>query len=204
MTDTTSITQVYYARNNLLAILEECGYDISEYNNYGIQQVNAMMDTNQLDLLLTKPSGKKVFVKYNLDTKLNVSNIVCPFFDEENPILTKEDDLIIIVKADPNDTMIASIEALWNDSKIYVSVINIRRLLFNILKHTQVPKHEVLSESEKNALYIKHHIKTDADLPYISRYDPVALALCIRPGMVCRIHRKSKSAVITYYYRVCV
>ena len=204
MTDTTSITQVYYARNNLLAILEECGYDVSEYNNYGIQQVNAMMETNQLDLLLKKPSGKKVFVKYNLDTKLNIPNIVCPFFDEENPILTKEDDLIIIVKSDPNDTIIASIDALWNDSKIYVSVINIRRLLFNILKHTQVPKHEVLSESEKSALYIKHHIKTDADLPYISRYDPVALALCIRPGMVCRIHRKSKSAVITYYYRICV
>jgi len=202
--DTTSITQVYYARNNLLAILEESGYDISEYNNYGIQQVNAMMETNQLDLLLSKPSGKKVFVKYNLDTKLNVSNIVCPFFDEENPILTKEDDLIIIVKSDPNDTILASIDALWNDSKIYVAVINIRRLLFNILKHTQVPKHEVLSEDEKRALYIKHNIKTDADVPYISRYDPVALALCIRPGMVCRIHRKSKSAVITYYYRVCV
>ncbi len=200
----TSITQVYCARNNILAILDETGYDVSEYNNVGIQQVSAMLETNQLDLFLTHSSGKKIFVKFHLDTKLNVKNVVCPFFDDENPVLTKADDLMIIVKADPNDTILSALDSLWNDSKIYVSVINIKRLQFNILKHVQVPKHEILTEDEKNALFIKLKIKKDIDLPLISRYDPVATVLCMRPGMVCKIHRKSKTSVTTLYYRACI
>jgi DNA-directed RNA polymerase subunit H (RpoH/RPB5) len=118
--------------------------------------------------------------------------------------LKKSDDLIIIAKSDPNDTMIADMNKLWNDSSIYVSVINIKRLQFNILKHAIVPKHVLLNEEEKTAFFQKYHIQSNADLPTISRYDAVAQVLCMRPGMVCRIHRKSKTAVTTLYYRVCV
>jgi DNA-directed RNA polymerase subunit H (RpoH/RPB5) len=199
-----SVVQVHCARNNLLSILEETGYDVSDYNNVGVQQVSAMLETNQLDMMLTHSSGKKIFVKFHLDTKLNVKNVVCPFFDDESPILTKEDDLMIIVKADPNETIISAMDSLWNDSKIYVSVINIKRLQFNILKHVQVPKHEILTTDEKTALFLKLHVKKDTDLPSISRYDPVAVVLCMRPGMVCRIHRKSKTAVTNIYYRACI
>lgn len=198
-----SITQVYCARNNILAILEESGYDVTDYNNVGIQQVSAMLETNQLDMILTHPSDKKIFVKFHLDTKLNVNTVANQFFDD-NTILTKNDDLMVIVKADPNETIISAMDSLWNDSKIYVSVINIKRLQFNILKHIQVPKHEILSDDEKSALFLKYHIKKDIDLPLISRYDPVATVLCMRPGMVCRIYRKSKTAVSSIYYRACV
>ena len=198
-----SITQVYCARNNLLNILEESGYDVTDYNNVGIQQVSAMLETNQLDMILTHPSGKKIFVKFHLDTKLNVKNVASQFFDDD-AILTKNDDLMIIVKADPNETIISAMDSLWNDSNIYLSVINIKRLQFNILKHIQVPKHEILSPDEKTALFLKLHIKKDIDLPLISRYDPVAPVLCMRPGMICRIHRKSKTAVSNIYYRACV
>ena len=204
MSDATSITQVYSARNNLLSILEESGYDVSDYVHCGIQQVGAMMETNQLDLLLTHHTGKKIFVKFNLDSKLNVASEACSFYENDPPILTKEDNLMIIVKSDPNDTMISAIDTLWNYSNLYVSVISIRRLQFNILKHVQVPKHEILTPEETAELFQTHNLKTNADLPSISRYDPVAVVLCMRPGMVCRIHRKSKTSVLTYYYRACV
>lgn len=202
-----SVTQVYSARNNLLAILEETGYDVSEYAHCGIQQVGAMVDANQLDLLLTHHTGKKIFVKFYLDVRLNVSE-ACSFYESssegEPPILTKEDNLMMIVKMDPNDAQISAINTLWNDSQIYVSVLNIKRLQFNILKHVQVPKHEMLTTEEREELFRTHHIQTIADLPSISRYDPVALVLCMRPGMVCRITRKSKTAVSTFYYRACI
>lgn len=198
-----SITEIYYARNNLLDILKESGYDVSDYNNCGINQVGSMMSTNQLDLLLTHTSGKRIFIKYNLGKKINLSEVAASLFEDEK-VLKKTDDLMILVKSDPNDTLTASIEALWNDSGIYVSVVNIYRLQFNILKHVQVPKHEILTEEEKQALFVKHHIKSVEELPFISRYDPVALVLCMRPGMVCRIHRKSKTSVVSMYYRACV
>jgi len=197
----TSITEIYYARNNLLDILKENGYDVSDYNNCGINHVGSMMTTNQLDLLLTHSSGKRIFIKYSLGKKINLTEVANSLFED---VLKKTDDLMVIVKSDPNDTMIASIEALWNDSGIYVSVVNINRLQFNILKHVQVPKHEILTEEEKQAFFVKHHIHSVEELPFISRYDPVALVLCMRPGMVCRIHRKSKTSVVSMYYRACV
>jgi DNA-directed RNA polymerase subunit H (RpoH/RPB5) len=205
--ETISVTQVYSARNNILAILEETGYDVSEYAHCGIQQVGAMMDANQLDLLLTHRTGKKIFVKFYLDVKLNVPAEACSFYesiDGEPPILNKEDNLMMIVKMDPNDAQISAINTLWNDSQIYVSVLNIKRLQFNILKHVQVPKHEILTTEECEEVFRMHNIQTIADLPSISRYDPVALVLCMRPGMVCRITRKSKTAVSTFYYRACI
>jgi len=204
MSEPVSVTQVYSARNHLLAILDETGYDVSEYAHCGIQQVGAMMDTNQLDLLLNHKSGKKIFVKFHLDTKLNLATETSAFYESDPPILTKEDTLMIIVKADPNDTLVSAMDTLWNDSHIYVSVVNIRRLQFNILKHVQVPKHEILAPEEHEELFNMYNLKSIADLPAISRYDPVAVVLCMRPGMICRIHRKSKTSVLTTYYRACI
>ena len=205
MTDSISIEQVFRSRNNLLDILEGEGYDVTDYHHCGIAQVSAMMDNKQLDLLLTHASGKKIFVKYNLDKKLNVSHL-CPFFDgtTDPAILKKTDDLMVIVKAEPNDAMIAGLDTMWNDSGVYISIVNIDRLQFNILKHVQVPRHEILTQKETEEVFKKHHILTVADLPTISRYDPVATILCMRPGTVCRIYRKSKTAVLTEYYRACV
>jgi DNA-directed RNA polymerase subunit H len=205
MNESSSIEQVFRSRNNLLDILESLGYDVSDYNHCGLSQVIAMMDNKQLDLLLTHSSGKKIFIKYNLDKKLNVSHL-CPFFDgtTEPAILKKTDDLMVIVKTEPNDAMIAGLDTMWNDSGVYISIVNIDRLQFNILKHVQVPRHEILTQKETEEVFKKHHILTVADLPTISRYDPVATILCMRPGMVCRIHRKSKTAVLTEYYRSCV
>jgi DNA-directed RNA polymerase subunit H (RpoH/RPB5) len=204
MAESITVTQVYNARNNLLAILEETGYDVSEYAHCGIQQVGAMMETNQLDLLLVHHTGKKIFVKFQLETKLNLASESSAFYESDPPILTKDDTLMVIVKTDPNDALISAMDTLWNDSQTYVSVIGIRRLQFNILKHVQVPKHEIMTSEEREELFQTQNIKSNADLPLISRYDPVAVVLCMRPGMVCRIHRKSKTSVITMYYRACV
>jgi DNA-directed RNA polymerase subunit H (RpoH/RPB5) len=202
-----TVTQVYLSRTNLLEILKDQGYNVSNYDHYSLSMIGSMMENKRLDLQLTHTSGKQVFIKYHLDTKLVIPTVTCSLFDEvdgEPPILKKTDDLIIITKSDPNDTMIADMNKLWNDSSIYVSVINIKRLQFNILKHAIVPKHVVLSDEEKTQLFQKYHIQSNADLPTITRYDPVAQVLCMRPGMVCCIERKSKTAVTTLYYRVCV
>ena len=47
-------------------------------------------------------------------------------------------------------------------------------------------------------------IKTKKQLPEISRFDPQALALCLRPGNIAKFTRKSITALETEYYRVCV
>ena len=41
-------------------------------------------------------------------------------------------------------------------------------------------------------------------LPDISRFDPVAQAICLRPGQICEILRPSKTSILSKYYRVCI
>ena len=47
------------------------------------------------------------------------------------------------------------------------------------------------------------NIKNNDQFPKISRYDPVAQAIGIKPGEICKIIRSSKTAITTDYYRLC-
>ena len=50
----------------------------------------------------------------------------------------------------------------------------------------------------------KFNIVNNSQLPEISRFDPVAQSLCMRPGEVCEILRPSKTAIKSPYYRICI
>jgi DNA-directed RNA polymerase subunit H (RpoH/RPB5) len=205
--DDISIMTIYKSRQHLLDILSEYGYDVSEYTNFSLSHVAAMIDNKQLNLLLQSKKNK-VYVIYKLDTKLNakdgLSEHLESLFYNESAILSKEDNVIVVYKSEPNDTLHGMLENIWNEQGILVSILNIERLQFNIIKHEHVPKHTILDDNEKDELFKKYNIKSNADLPVISRFDPVASVMCMRPGQVCSIERKSKTAVTTMYYRVCV
>ena len=47
-------------------------------------------------------------------------------------------------------------------------------------------------------------MKTTMQLPEISRFDPQALAMCLRPGQICKFERDSATALKYEYYRICV
>ena len=50
----------------------------------------------------------------------------------------------------------------------------------------------------------KFNIKQPMQLPEISRFDPQALVMCLRPGDICRFIRNSATAMKYDYYRICV
>ena len=80
---------------------------------------------------------------------------------------------------------------------------NIKRLQFNILDHELVPKHRVMSEKEALEIKKKYNIQDDSQLPDISRFSPVSLAIGLRPGDLCEIMRPSKTAIMAPFYRIC-
>ena len=79
----------------------------------------------------------------------------------------------------------------------------LKRIQFNILDHVLVPPHRVLSIEETIQVKKRYNIMDDYQFPDISRFDPVAQAIGIRPGEVCEIIRSSKTAVSAPYYRIC-
>ena len=60
-----------------------------------------------------------------------------------------------------------------------------------------------MSESEIKSMKQLYNITDISEIPTISRYDPVALAIGMRPGEICKIERPSKTAIMTNYYRIC-
>jgi DNA-directed RNA polymerase subunit H (RpoH/RPB5) len=207
MTSTSeTIQQIYKSRNNLIDILQERNFNVSDYNEFSINEINIMVTNNQLDLLLENTSNsQKIFVKYYLGKSLrpnNINDIVEDIFNLET-ILSKNDELLIIVKDDINDSIKSTLVQIWNEHKIYVSIISIKRLQFNILKHTLVPKHSVLTDDEKIAIKQEYNITNDSKFPEISRFDPVATTIGLKPEQLCEITRPSKTAITSKYYRLC-
>jgi DNA-directed RNA polymerase subunit H len=86
----------------------------------------------------------------------------------------------------------------------FVTVISIKRLQFNILEHSLVPPHRVLSKEETASVMKKYNIDELSQFPEISRFDPVALVIGIKPTEICEIKRPSKTSINANYYRICV
>lgn len=74
---------------------------------------------------------------------------------------------------------------------------------FNIFEHELVPKHEILTSSEKEELLAKYRVKP-YQLPRILTSDPAAKAIGAKPGDIIRILRDSPTAGKHIAYRYVV
>lgn len=207
------ISQVYTSRNMLVELLKSQNYNTSEYEEFSINEINVMKMNNQLDMILEKnPAGekeerqKKIYVKYYLGKLLrpnNLQEMIDDLFIVEE-VLTKEDTLLVVVKDDLNETLINTIKHIWETEHIFIILQPLKRLQFNILNHSLVPPHRVLNDSEKIMIKTKYNIMNDGEFPELSRFDPVAQSIGIRPGQICEIIRPSKTAISAPYYRICI
>ena len=66
-----------------------------------------------------------------------------------------------------------------------------------------VPTHKILTTEETNDVKKRYNIVENSQFPEISRFDPVAKAVGLRPGEVCEVWRSSPTAIKTNYYRFC-
>lgn len=204
---------IYKSRKNILELMDKQGYNTNDYSNFSITEVNSMKQNNQLDILLEKnevdPVTKrknKIYICYYLTKMIrpaNIQEMIDDLFNLEE-VLTKDDTLFIIIKDDMNDTIISELKQIWETDGIFIVIENIKRLQFNILNHSLVPEHTIISETEIKDVMQRYNILNKSDLPDISRFDPVARVIGLRPGNVCKIVRPSKTAITTNYYRICI
>ena len=207
------ISSIYNSRKNVLDLMEKQGYQVNDYKNFSINEVNTMYQNNQLDMLLemnqedvqTKRKNK-IYIKYYLGKVIRPSNLqemIDDLFHLEE-MLTKEDTLFIIIKDEMNETMINELKHIYEKDGIFIVLQSIKGLQFNILEHILVPDHRVMNEEETREIMKKYNLKNRGEFPDISRFDPVAQVIGLRPGKVCEITRISKTAIQAKYYRVCI
>ena len=205
-TQSGQIIEIYNSRKHIVDLLEAQKYDVSQYKDFSINDVNTLFHTIQMDMLLKKTTeDKKAYVKYHLAKSLRPVNLYEYIEDlfTLDEVLTKKDDLIVIMKDEPNDTIRKTLMNIWEQDGIYVNVINIKRLQYNIMHHSLVPPHSVLSAEEALEVKQKYNILDDSQVPDISRFGPVSQVIGIRPGELCKITRPSKTAIKADFYRIC-
>lgn len=207
------ISSIYISRKNVLDLMEKQDYNVDDYKNFSINEINTMFQNNQLDMLIEKSKEEeknkrknKIYIKYYLGKVLRPSNIQEMiddlFYLEE--ILLKEDTLFIIAKDEMNETLTNELIHLFEKEGIFIVVQSIKGLQFNILEHVLVPPHRVLSDVETIEIMKKYNLKNKNEFPDISRFDPVAQVIGLRPGKVCEITRTSKTSIFSKYYRACI
>jgi len=68
------------------------------------------------------------------------------------------------------------------------------------IQHTLIPKHEKISEADKQQLFEKYKI-TFKELPKISMKDPAIRQFDVKVGDVIKITRHSPTAGVAIFYR---
>ena len=211
MASNNRVQTFYNSRINLLEILDTIGYDVEPYEGFSVNEIDERMKTMQLDMELKKPTGEKAYVKYLCDSKTPMKMLNAKVLDQiiedlfiNTSTLDKKDTLILVIDGEPNDSMLDRFKYLHDHDGYFVVCHNIARLQFNILKHEKVPKSEVATEQEVRDIMTKYNMTSREQFPEVCRFDPVSLALCLKPGQICKIHRPTPTAGTSMFYRVCV
>lgn len=208
ITNSQIISKIFNSRKIILDLAKRRGFNIDDYEDFTINDILTLHTNKQLDMLLTNnDTGQKIYYKYHLITKIRPSQVQDYIEDlfqlDDPPILKNTDDLVIIGKEKPNDALKNLLNLEFKHSKYFINIYNLHDYLFNILDNNLVPTHEILSDEEKIEIAKKYNIVQESNWPEISRFDPPAMAIGLRPGQVTEITRNSPTALETKYYRLC-
>jgi DNA-directed RNA polymerase subunit H (RpoH/RPB5) len=207
------LSKLYKSRTNMVDYLTRMGYDCAAQEHFSMEELDILQKTDSLDFMVVREKDK-CYVKYmtedantknpaNSVKKLNISNIIDDMFTQEG-LLSAKDTLVLITNDYSVESIHKALKNIWELKGLYVVLFDLKQLQLNVLNHRLVPKHVKLTPEEKVVLYQKLNLEEDAQLPEISRFDPVAKTLFLRPGEVCRITRFDKISFTNDYYRVCV
>lgn len=207
------ILSIYKSREILLELLAQRGFQVEKYMGYSKNEIDTMVKNATLDMIVVDNEDsptQKMYIKYYLGKSLTVSEIEHIMEDlyenaEETYKLGLADGLVIVVEDEPNKKIQGFLSELFKSRSRFVTVINIKRLQFNVLKHELQPRYiAILTEEERDDMMRTFNVGSVEELPEISRFDPLALALFLRPGQVCKMVRNSPTALSVPYYRACL
>jgi DNA-directed RNA polymerase subunit H (RpoH/RPB5) len=191
---------------NILYNLQNAGFTYEGETKEIYNNIKKYNDTNKevLDFVVKNNENIKCFINYRTFTHINKNNLKeIVHTIKEDKELNTEDFIVIIL----NDYTLDTIQSfLKTDAKFdnYVHLFNLYSLQFKILEHKYVPKHIKLTDDEKKEFYNKYNITNNSQIPEISRFDPVANAIFLKPGDVCKILRYEKASFLNEYYRYCI
>lgn len=221
----SSLIQLYRVYNTVIEMLEDRNYDkktIEElYKNKTFDEFKALYKENLIDIQCNHQTQKKKIVVHflHLTNKFKKEEFQFQLDDLKQQIIETNYEFTFHLLIISKQKLSVAMQKLFQDFKInsdekftdfiYVQYFNFSELLFNVTKHSLVPKHTVLSNDEKKQLLDNYSI-TPIQIAKIiitptvkEKYvDPVAKYLGMLPGDVCKITRRSETGGESLSYRI--
>lgn len=203
------VRKVFTARAILLKQLAALGYKTRMWNEETPAEIDMRIQNKELNFVLEPLSGMNegaTHIRFHIEKALRHIHInaLADEFAEMAGYDRSKDTIILISKDLPNDSVKSALESVYATKGIYIIVRALQELQFNILEHKLVPKQTKLTPPQTQYLKKRFRIQdVGKQLPGISRFDPAARAIQLRPGQVVKILRPSVSSGYTDYYRVC-
>jgi DNA-directed RNA polymerase I, II, and III subunit RPABC1 len=157
------------------------------------QNIDAPAGFNNYDILGTK-GDKRVLVKFTLDKEVVNRQDIITFRGNVDETYGENTDVIYVVKVKPNTFVYKEIRD--NDEIFLMS-----ELVFNRTKHRLVPKHVLLSETEKKDVLSTYDCR-DTQIPRMVTTDYVCRYFGAKAGDMFKIYRPSPSSGMYITYRV--
>ena len=156
-------------------------------------------DDTPISIIAKNEHDKRVIIYYVTDPKVSVKKIkdIKLLMENDN---NGYDTLILVYK-----TTITSFakQFILTDMKVFVQAFSEKELMFNITKHEYVPKHEIISNKEKQEILSRYKVGP-RQLPCILSSDPVCRYFGAKPGIVFKITRPSPTIGTYTSYRIVV
>jgi DNA-directed RNA polymerase subunit H (RpoH/RPB5) len=205
---------LYRSRRTLLRILADRGYNTKPFENFGPEEIEAMVIAGpqalRMDLERPKPDDSNITkcrVIYTL-TKLKskLSGFLYALTDKEKgeDIVEPANTEVIVMLAAPEGEPVvdmyhsASYEQ-YSSKGLRISFFRIANLVIHPSEHVLVPKHEKLKEEDIHLPKAERH-----KLPFIRFHEDMqARILGLVPRDIVKITRPSPSSGVYTMYRIC-
>lgn len=185
-------------------MLTDRNIDITNLESYSEKEIEVLISASNTS---GTKNGNIFQIKVNDDIKI-IYHMKSKFIknDLKKFLSTIEKDeeykhIIFIFKEKINNNNEKNIKDLLDG--VTYELFPIKNLLFNITKHSYVPKHELLSVDEANNIMTNYSIKK-SQFPIILKSDPVARYYDFKPGQLIKVYRSSTATGESITYRYCV
>jgi DNA-directed RNA polymerase subunit H (RpoH/RPB5) len=190
----TEIDRVFRALTTVKEMIHDRGMDTAAFERFSPAEVaTCIQEQEMIDLHIGE--GGAFRIVFVLNPKPKWGDIGKQLGDNQH--------LMVVTKTPLTTTTEKSARA--NLRATFVEFFNMTELQFNITHNELVPKHELITNREEILKLLEQYkLKTKADMPRITRDDPMARYLCAKPEQIVCITRYTPTSGLHTYYRICV
>lgn len=171
-------------------MLTDRGIDTSRLDAISDTELDTMSKIHKIFSIDINDNMKIV---YHINTKFKINEL--------KKYLGENEHVIVIFKEKINNL---NIKNMRDQSNVCIEIFMMKELQFNISKHSLVPKHEIVYDTEVIENLLKTYKMRKNQLPIILHSDPVARYLNVKVGEIVKITRDSPSAGTAIVFRYCV